>query len=270
MLSDVVIAKEKQLAQIMKGYGSVSIAFSGGVDSTYLLKFAHEILGDQVMAMTARAVAFSDEEMEEAAAFCQAHGIQHCKVDLAWEELAGFTENPPNRCYLCKKAIFGKLLGIAAENKTGIIADGTNADDIGDYRPGMQALSELGIKSPLKEVGLTKLEIREALKERGLSIWEKPAYACLATRVPYGEEITEEKLRNIGAVEKALHDFGFLQVRVRHHGSVARIELVPEEIEKFFDLELMLKVNEIAKENGFQFAALDLAGYKMGNMNRNL
>lgn len=261
--------KLKKLEEIIRGYGSLGVAFSGGVDSTFLLHFAHKILGEKVIAITAKAVAFSNEEMQEAEDFCKTHGIRHVKVDLAWEELAGFVENPPNRCYICKKAIFGKLSQIAADYGVTTIADGTNADDILDYRPGMKALEELGIQSPLKDAGLTKSEIRIELKEQGLSVWNKPAYACLATRVPYGEEITPEKLKSIGGVEEELHQLGFLQVRVRHHGNVARIEVLPEERQRFFDLELMNRVNRIVLNHGFQFAALDLAGYKMGNLNVN-
>ncbi|WP_027399275.1 ATP-dependent sacrificial sulfur transferase LarE [Anaerovorax odorimutans] len=259
--------KLKKLEEIIKKYKKFAIAFSGGVDSTFLLYFAHEILKDNVTAITVNSPAFSKEEIKEADEFCKKQGIYHIKVDISLEELDGFSENTVNRCYNCKKSIFTILQKTACRNGISIVADGTNADDTYDYRPGIKALEEMGIVSPLREAYLTKEEIRKALKDRGLSVWNKPAYACLATRIPYGEEITLERLERIGIIEEELHRLGFLQVRVRDHGNVARIEVLPEDREKFFSIDLMNKVNKIALDNGFKYAALDLAGYKMGNLN---
>jgi len=267
MNSPALKEKLNRLTDIIKAYPAVAVAFSGGVDSTFLLKFAHGISKDKVTAVTAVAPNFSPDEIAAAIGFCSGEGIRHVLVDLGDSFLETFADNPENRCYLCKKSIFTKLLshpGLAGM----VFTDGSNKDDSFDFRPGEKALSELGIKSPLLEAGLTKEEIRYASKEIGLAAWDKPALACLASRIPYGEKVTAEKLTAIYSLEKALHEAGFSQVRVRHHGDVARIEVLPGEREKFFDTILMDNINDAAKKAGFTYAALDLSGYKMGNMNK--
>lgn len=265
--------KEKltALENRLKEYGEIAIAFSGGVDSTFLLLFAKKVLGKQVTAVTISAPNFAPDEICYAKELCEKEGIRHLVLDLGEDALSTFSHNPPDRCYLCKKALFGSAAAeVSARFPHAVLADGTNLDDMSDYRPGQKALEELGIRSPLMEAGLTKKEVRRGLKELGGDIWDKPAFACLASRIPYGELITKEKLRAIYQAESILHDLGFRQVRVRHHGSLARIEVLPEARSEFFDLGLMDLVNERLKELGFLYVALDLAGYRMGSLNEEI
>lgn len=263
--------KLQQLEQIIKGYGKMAVAFSGGVDSTFLLLYGHRILGDQIIAVTFRAPNFAPDEISYARQLCQKEHIRHMEIEFGDELFASFLHNPPNRCYICKKAIFSQLKERVSSQYPGfIVADGTNLDDVKDYRPGRQALEELSISSPLKEAGLTKAEIRRGLKELGGDIWDKPAFACLASRIPYGETITSEKLTAIYKAESALHELGFRQVRVRHHGSLARIEVLPEDRSSFFDLSFMDHVVQLVKDAGFLYVTLDLAGYRMGSLNEEI
>lgn len=262
--------KLEKLKKIMSGCEDLGIAFSGGVDSTFLLAFASKMKTDKfnVTALTVNASNFAPDEIVYAKEFCKNAGINHIIVEIDFSEIEGFKENTKERCYYCKRSIFTIVKKCASENGIFTIADGTNVDDDLDFRPGKRALAELGIISPLKEAGLTKAEIRQALKDMGIPIWNKPAFACLASRIPYGEEITEEKLFAIYTVEKAVRDLGFSQVRVRHHGQVARIELLPEDFQAFLAPEVAPKINQAALDAGFSYAALDLTGYKMGNMNQ--
>lgn len=259
--------KRIRLEELLRSWDTVAVAFSGGVDSSCLLAEAKRVLGDRVIAITAQAPNFPEEEMEEAAEFCEKLGVRQIRIPLAMKDLEVIRHNPQDRCYHCKKAIFTRLLDEAGKWGASILADGTNADDLSDYRPGLLALSQLSVKSPLAEVGLTKAEIRELLHRENLPVWTKPAYACLATRIPTGEEITEEKLLAIGRAERELHRLGFLQVRVRHHGEVARIEILRSDRVQFSNPELWDQVDQAVKAAGFRFAALDLGGYRMGNMN---
>lgn len=260
--------KLKQLELMLNKYGKLGVAFSGGVDSTFLLAFASSRIGtSNVTAITVDASNFAQDEIEYTKSFCHEMSINHLVIQVAFESINGFKENSKERCYFCKKSIFSIVKEYANEKGIMIIADGTNLDDDLDYRPGKKALGELGIVSPLKAVGLTKSEIRFALKEMGISIWDKPAFACLASRIPYGEEITEEKLISIYQVEKTIKSLGFSQVRVRHHGQIARIEILPEDIVAFSAPLIRQEVHKSAIEAGFSFSALDLEGYKMGNLN---
>ena len=259
--------KLNKLTDILQSYSSVVVALSGGVDSTFLLKHAHDLLGQKSIAVTAVAPNYSPDEIKDAINFCTIEGVMHLLVNMEESFLDSFAHNPVDRCYICKKTVFQGLLTHPGLDGM-VLVDGTNIDDASDFRPGEKALLELGVYSPLKEAELTKNEIRTLLREFGISTWNKPSFACLASRIPYGEVITVKKLESVYLLEKLLQENGFSQVRVRHHGDVARIEVLPEDREKFLNADFMDKINNAAKEAGFVYAALDLGGYKMGNMNK--
>jgi len=250
--------------------GRIAIAFSGGVDSTFLLKVAHDVLGDNVIAVTARSSTFPEREFREASNFARELGVKHTVIISEELDIEGFSDNPLNRCYFCKHELFSKIKKIASEYGIKYIADGSNIDDLDDYRPGMKALHELGVVSPLKEAGLTKEDIRCISREMGLHTWDKPAFACLSSRFPYGEKITREKLNMVDQAEQYLLDLGFRQIRVRHHDDIARIEIAPGERSKFFDEKLMDQVYEAFKLIGFKYTALDMKGYRTGSMNETI
>ena len=237
------------------------------MDSTFLLKVAHNILGDHVIAVTARSSTYPEREFREAADYAQRSGIKHVIVHSEELDIEGFSSNPVNRCYLCKHELFSKILAVAKDNGIQHVAEGSNVDDLGDFRPGMQAIGELGIVSPLRDAGLGKKEIRRLSQEMGLPTWDKPAFACLSSRFPYGQSITSAKLQMVDLAEQFLLNLGFRQVRVRHHGDIARIEVSTEERSRFFEDAMMDKVSERFKELGFAYAALDLKGYRTGSMN---
>lgn len=257
----------KQLENRIRGMGSLAVAYSGGTDSTFLLKIAHDILKDHVIAVTARSPIHPEREFREAAAFTRDAGISHIMIQSHELEIAGFADNPPDRCYLCKYEIFSKIKEVAAKHDIRFIAEGSNVDDLDDYRPGMQAIRELEIISPLKDAGLAKESIRILSKQLGLRTWNKPAFACLASRFPYGAKITMEKLAMVDQAEQYLIDLGFRQVRVRHQGDTARIEVESAERCKFFDPQLMDNVHTQFQKIGFAYAALDLKGYRTGSLN---
>ena len=260
--------KHEFLKKYLRNLGSVAVAFSSGVDSTFLLKTAHDVLGDNVIAVTAKSCSFPKRELGEAEEFCKKNGIRHIIVES--EELAidGFAKNPPNRCYLCKKELFEKMKKAVSELGITNIVEGSNTDDDGDYRPGLIAVKEHGVLSPLREADLSKAEIRELSKEMGLPTWEKQSFACLSSRFPYGEEITEEKLIMVDKAEQYLLDRGFHQLRVRIHGTVARIELQKDEFQKI--MEIADDVTAYFKKIGFTYVAMDLEGYRTGSMNETL
>lgn len=262
--------KLEKLKKIISGYGSVAIAFSSGVDSAFLLKVAHDVLGDQAIAITATSHFFPQRESSEAKDFCDQYGIRQVVVEIDETQIDGFRENPANRCYICKKKLFTDMMQIAGEQGILVLAEGSNMDDLGDYRPGLIAIKELGIKSPLREAGLTKQEIRELSKQMYLPTWDKPSYACLASRFVYGETIDREKLSMVERAEQLLMEMGFTQMRVRIHGRMARIELRPEDIPAFMDEKIRTIVHNKLKEYGFTYVALDLLGYRTGSMNENL
>ena len=267
---DDLHAKKHKLEEYMKELGSIAVAFSSGVDSTFLLKVAKDVLNDKAIAVTARSHSFPKRELDEATAFCEKEGIRQFVIDSEELSIEGFSSNPKNRCYLCKHELFTKIKDVAAENGIEYVAEGSNIDDNGDYRPGLKAVEELGIKSPLRYAGLTKAEIRELSKEMGLPTWDKPSFACLASRFVYGETIDEKKLSMVDSAEQLLLDLGFKQVRVRIHGNIARIEVMPEEIGKLTEEKVRNEVYKTLKDIGFDYVTMDLAGYRTGSMNETL
>ncbi len=259
--------KFEKLKSILKDLEGVAIGFSGGVDSTFLVKVAYDVLGSRAIAVTSTIASFPKRELDEACAFARELGIEHIIIKSDEFKIQGFAENSKDRCYYCKKAVFTKIIDLAKQRGISYVLDGSNLDDTGDYRPGAKAAEELKIISPLKIAGMTKNDIRLLSKELGLPTWDKPAYACLATRVPYGQTITYEMLKMIEEAEDFLIDKGFKQVRVRHHGETARIEVSPEERHKFFNEEFMDEVSNKLKEIGFVYASLELSGYRTGSLN---
>lgn len=264
---DTLHEKLALLMENIEGMGSAAVAFSGGVDSTFLMKAAHRALGDRAVAITARSHAIPEREWKEAEELAKAEGIRHVMFDFPECDLKEFAQNPPDRCYYCKTAILGRMWEVAKQEGVAEIMEGTNADDEGDYRPGMRAVKEQKVKSPLKEAGLTKAEIRQLSREWGLPTWEKQSAACLASRFAYGEEITVEKLKQVGQAEEYLHGLGFGQLRVRVHGNLARLELTGEDIQKVLSSKLREEIDRTLKELGYAYVALDLKGYRMGSMN---
>ena len=241
------------------------------MDSTFLLRVAHDVLGDRAIAVTAVSCSFPERERKEAQKFCEENHIRQVLCQSEELDIDGFRSNPKNRCYLCKHELFEKILKIAEENGIAAVAEGSNMDDNGDYRPGLMAVKELGIKSPLRHAELTKAEIRELFKELGIPTWDKQSFACLASRFVYGETINEKKLGMVDRAEQLLLDLGFHQVRVRVHGegeaTMARIEVLPQEIERLAQENMRAQIVAYFKTIGFAYVTLDLGGYQMGSMN---
>lgn len=259
--------KYRALLERLSTLDSAAVAFSGGVDSTLLLHAAHESLGSRAVAITALSPLFPRRELRETETFCRDRDIEHVFVATHELENEAFRENPPNRCYLCKTGLMRAVIDAACAHGIKHVVEGTNVDDENDYRPGTQAIVELGVTSPLKEVGLAKSEIRDLSREKNLPTWDKPSFACLASRFAFGEQISAERLAIIDEAEQFLLDRGFRQLRVRFHGPIARIEVQEDEISRFIDAENRKDVDQKLKQLGFKYVALDLGGYKTGSMN---
>jgi uncharacterized protein len=258
--------KKDKLYAIIRDMGGCVVGFSGGVDSTLLFAVAAELLGDRALAVTATSETYPERERREAEAFARKIGGRHRVVESEELDIPGFAENPKNRCYYCKSELFTKLRKVADEEGLPYVLDGSNLDDRGDYRPGKQAACELNVRSPLDEAGLSKDDIRALSKDMDLPTWDKPSFACLSSRFPYGTTITREKVSQVGHAEESLRDLGLRTIRVRHHGDMARIELGPAEFERVVN-GLRDDVIRLVKSAGYTYVALDLQGYRTGSMN---
>ena len=258
-------AKLDRLRALVGEMGSLLVAYSGGLDSAFVLKVATDVLGDRAIGMTAVSPSLPEREKDDAVRIATAMGARHMLVESHEIDDPRYAENPSNRCYFCKSELYPITTRVRDELGIAWVANGTNVDDLGDYRPGLDAAREAGVRSPLVEAELTKAEVRDLAREIGLDVWDKPASACLSSRIPYGVEVTRERLSQIGGLEGALKRLGLRQVRVRYHGEVARIEVAEEELARAFAAR-----DEIVREGkraGFVFVTLDLAGYRTGSLN---
>jgi len=262
--------KKKRLMAILKAYESLVVAFSGGVDSTFLLAATQEALGDRVTAVTADSPIHSRREIREALETAKALGVKHIVVPFAEMTAPGFAANPPDRCYSCKQIIFSEIIRIAASMGVERVAHGVNLDDLGDYRPGLKAAEEMGVVAPLADAGLSKVDIRALSRRMGLATWNKPSMACLASRIPYGRPITPGVLKMVEAAEEILQGLGFSGCRVRHHGDVARIEMAARDVSRAARSAVRSQILKGLKDIGFTHVAVDLEGYVQGSLNRAL
>ena len=259
--------KHRALRRLLDGIPSLIVAYSGGVDSAFLAHIASDVLGSRALCVTADSPSYPDRHRRMARDIAERFGFHHEIIHTAELERPEYRANPANRCYYCKHELYSHLTGIARERGIAVIADGSNADDRGDYRPGRQAAREFGVRSPLDDVGLTKEEIRELSRRAGLPTWDEPASACLSSRIPYFSEVTDEKLRTIERAEEILRDLGFRICRVRHHDTIARIELGRDEMPRALEAEMAATIDRELRALGYQHVVVDLRGYRLGSLN---
>jgi uncharacterized protein len=262
-----IAEKYKKLKEILKKYGGLLVAYSGGVDSSLLLKVAHDVLGDNVLAVIAKSETYPEEEGNAAVKYARKLGVRYKIIHTKEFNDERFISNPPERCYYCKKELFSQLSAIAKKEGIKYVADGSNVSDLSDFRPGTNASREYGIKSPLREAGFTKDDIRKLSKELKLPTWNKPQLACIASRIPYGTRITKDILKRIEKGEKYLRSLGLKQVRVRHHGNLARIEVDKCDLISLIEKGIADKIDKKFKSLGYNYVTIDLAGYRTGSMN---
>ena len=271
MTTDTLATKHQALLSLLGELSPIIVAYSGGVDSAFLLRAAVEAVGcDQVLAVIGNSPSYPSREYEEAIRLAETMGAPYRVIVTEEMQDARYTENPNNRCYYCKHELFSAIIAIAQREGYATVVDGNNADDIGDWRPGQQAARELGVRSPLIDVGMTKAEVRELSRAYNLPTWNKPASACLASRIPYGMAITTESLHSVEAAENMLRDLGFIQVRVRHHDKLARIEVAPEDIPRLCEQAIRETITRQLRGLGYQYVTLDLQGYRMGSLNETM
>ena len=273
MTTNGIGSKVEALASELRPMGSVCVAFSGGIDSTLLAKVAHDTLGDRMAAITIRSRFVPQHEVSEAADWCASEGIRHETISVDELTIPHFCENPPDRCYHCKLALFSRMLAWSQEQGFAELVEGSNLDDEGDYRPGMRAIAELGVRSPLRKAGFSKHDIREVAHNLGIPYWNKPSAACLASRIPYGEAITSEKLAMVEHAEEYLRREGFTQLRVRMHGTkelVARVEVPEKDIARLMEHETRARFTRYLRSLGFAYVAVDTTGFRSGSMNEAL
>ena len=269
-MKSILQDKKKRLEAVLSSYDRLAVALSGGVDSAFLLASARDMIGEAVVAVTARSSIHFDREVADAAKVAESLGVPHLIIDSDEMELPEFLENTPQRCYICKKHLFGKMQSLVKQRGFPVLAHGSNVDDLKDFRPGLQAAREFGVVAPLEEAGLTKSDIRRLARKRGLFVWNKPAMACIASRFPYGSPINSEKIEQVKAAEQILVNQGFMGCRIRHHGAIARIEVQLPQLPELISEPIRSRIVDELKQLGFLYICMDMEGYVSGSMNRSL